>query len=98
MGWVDTRYDLIKKQIPAYEVLLTQTDLIAHDDYVEQLATWHMVVLYFDGVSQLGASKGRLKSAMARLKADGYKCRYFASRETAEAFVRKYTTKIKVGA
>jgi hypothetical protein len=82
--WVDVKLGLVRARIGHHKVILTDNDLVAHDDYIDKL-TNQIVVLAFDDK----ASKLRLKRAYTKLRDAGIKVRYFASIETANTYIER---------
>ncbi len=89
--WVDHRLGLVKALLRTHPVVVTDNDLVAHDDYIEVLKERQpLVVLVFNGQ----ASILRLHRAEAKLRDAGIKVRYFASLRTMTNFVAKLALKV----
>lgn len=83
-AWRDSDWGIARKVLHAYPAIVTDNDLIAHDDYIAELQRRtgpQVVVLVFRGIGGgwAGASKKRLRAAEAKLKAAGIRVRYCAS-------------------
>jgi len=98
-GWVDAKFSLIKNCLSRFDVVVTDQDLIAHEDYIERLAPDTIIIFYFTGVGskffkhRLGANENRLKKAQAKLKALGFKTRFFVSEKAVNNFLHKQAQK-----
>ncbi|HYX39965.1 MAG TPA: hypothetical protein VE954_43265 [Oligoflexus sp.] len=82
-SWIDTKYSLVKGALPNHSVAVTDTDLLAHDDYLAIIIERRITVILVAGVGQLSASPKRLRKAEAKLKEAGVKVIYRASLDTA---------------
>lgn len=78
IGWIDHTFAILQHLLPRFDWIVTDTDLLAHDDYIKHLRDTHIVFLVrTDG--KLAANYGRLNAAATKLRAAGIKVRYFAS-------------------
>jgi len=84
-GWVDVKYGLFKVLSGTHRVSVWDTDLPAHDDYINY-SPYIVVFLVFSGS---GASKKRLRNAYKKLHSKGIKLKYFASSESFEKYSMK---------
>jgi len=88
-SWVDVQYGIVRSVLKRHSVILTTTDLIAHDDYLANLDKTQTIVLVYGGYLGSTPSKRRLLKAQEKLKAAGIKTRYFASLETATRYIAR---------
>lgn len=89
--WVDTNYGIAKRQIPHYKIIVTDNDIIAHEDYMRQLNQDHIVVFISrsgKALDQASASAKRLQAARKKLKDAGFKTRYFVSEDALNRFLK----------
>jgi hypothetical protein len=77
--WVDHKYSILKNALRYDREIITDSDLIAFDDYIELLKTYKIRVHLVANASSGSASKSRLRNALGRLKAAGIKVKYYAS-------------------
>ena len=92
--WTDVKYGLGKTLIKQYDYIATDSDLIAHDDYISELKPYATIFVIAAG-TPISASKGRLKKAIEKLKANNLKVKYFASSESFDKFITKKKGKTK---
>lgn len=90
-GWVDTRYELVKNLLKSYSVIVTDQDLIAHDDYIQRLHAnqTKYTIVFVHNTDRICASKKRLRTAEAKLKAAGFKTKFFISKESLDRWLSK---------
>ena len=94
-AWLDSKYQIVRNSLlKTYDIVVTDTDIIAHDDYIEKLTPSHQILFVYTGIvkdtiGHIGASKKRIRRAIEKLKASGIKCRYFASKESLEKYMAK---------
>lgn len=86
--WIDHKWGLVKTLLRAHPVIVTDNDLLTHDDYMEVLGDRLIVFIYSDRA----ASKNRLYKAQAKLKAAGIRTKYFVSREALASFLERVKT------
>ncbi len=88
VSWVDVKYGLLKSIVKQFDVVVTDSDLLAHDDYLEQIPSSTTIVLYHSG-SGISASKLRLKNAKQKLKERGIKHKFFVKETSLKNFLNK---------
>lgn len=103
-AYSDHKYQLVKNILNMQTVIVTDNDLISHDDYINQLNPHVTIVFVFCpektkrskyrvtsniAFNGCGASKKRLQNAMKKLKNQGFKTRLFTSEETVLNYLAK---------
>jgi hypothetical protein len=99
VGWVDHKYGLLKSIGRNHDVIVTDQDLIAHDDYIEALQDRRPTIVFLNrehGVGNKfkqqsgvgGANYKRLKAAMNKLQESGFRVLYFKNRAPMESKVK----------
>lgn len=91
-AWLDSRYGFLKAIVSRHDAIITCTDLIACDDYIECLRSSQVVVFYVDKDEKGSASRKRLETAYNKLISQGYLCRFFASKKAALNYISKLET------
>jgi len=88
MAYSDRKYKLAYNQLTNFKFIVTDSDLLAHDDYIELLKkTWAPeVIIYFENASY-APSRLRIDKAILKLKAHGIKTKFFLSKLKAENYV-----------
>lgn len=99
--WSDHKYSFVKNLLVSnpyrHRILVTDTDLLAHDDYMQaMLPNVHLIVFVlspvgemFNGQKTCGASKKRLKQAIAKLNRAGFTTKFFVNKDAANRFIAK---------
>lgn len=87
--WVDAKHLYVRDHlISKHQVIVTDTDLIAHDDYINQLSPDHLVVFICDRKpDRTSASRKRIMLAIAKLKSSGIRTKYFVNNDAMERYV-----------
>ncbi len=88
--WVDQKYGFMKNVISKFKVIVSTQDLIAHDDYIAQLKH-DAIVIFFHSKGPASASPKRLKMALEKVKALGFKVKYFVN----ESAMKRYLNRIE---
>jgi hypothetical protein len=96
-GWIDCRFGLTKQALRKGRIILTDSDLVAHDDYIESLQYCGecTVVLVMKSKHLMAASNKRMQIAADRLRNAGIKIKTFASEISAIKYCTKLESKSK---
>lgn len=81
--WVDSKYGFIKKIIGKHMYLITDTDLLSHEDYIDCLTKNHTVIF----ISKPG--RKRIKRAIELLKSADIKTKYFVNQDALVRYIEK---------
>ena len=87
-GWIDSRFGLIKSLVKRHTVVVTDSDLLAHDDYLEELELSHIILFVKDSTS-VCSSEERLKIAVKKLKSAGILCKYLENMEKTKEYLKE---------
>lgn len=88
-SWTDKKYNIFLNVMGLYEVLVTDSDLLGHDQYIDKMNKDQFIVIYFSNLCS-SPSKKRLQIAAQKLLTHGFKVKLLNNKEEAEA----YTTMI----
>lgn len=93
----DRKYKLFLDDLINRQIIVSDSDVIAHDCYIEKLRKNQTIVLYFSDL-KTSPSKKRILNAVKRIRSKGFRVNYFTSKENAENFVSKKLSQLDISA
>lgn len=93
LSYCDRKYRLFLDILIHKPIVVSDSDILGHDIYVEKLNTKQTIVLYFSDL-KTSPSKKRILHAVKKLRSKGFTVNYFSNKKTAEKFVSKKLEKL----
>lgn len=92
----DRKYNLIQKCFYT-KIILTDSDLLCHDDYLQFLKDYEItVILYFSNMPHSPSEK-RIEKCQAKLKHHGVKTKRVKNRSEGLEYMAKLSNRLAVG-
>jgi len=75
LTWCDSKWMILEKVLNPYKKLITDSDLLAHDDYIELLLSNNIKKIFFT-ITPTSVSQKRRARAVKKIRAHGIKVSY----------------------
>jgi len=92
LTWCDRKYKIFLNVTSTHKYVVTDSDVIGHDIYLDNYREDQIFVFYHSDLNT-SPSKLRVKKAYEKLKNKGFKCKFFASKGTAENYMKRQLKK-----